>query len=251
MRRIVSGLNRRTVALVALAMVVAAVGVGFVLGYLPSSGSVTAEALSSSAENKKQDLLDGLAEGRILYWKTDETLKGRVGPGPSELPERLVTESWLTQGEAGRLGEVIGISKDVGGNTVIHGHYVNGRSTTKYVDADERIVQALSSDATVENWLDGIWDRVQSGFDKEGESQSSETVDGKQTIVFQWQRVVDEERPERGHVKKKVQMVVDDPLLAREQTFQVDESGRETLLLDFSVTEYRLLPSGSTMPAGP
>ena len=66
MRRIVSGLNRRTVALVALAMVVAAVGVGFVLGYLPSSGSVTPEALSSSAENKKQDLLDGLAEGRIL-----------------------------------------------------------------------------------------------------------------------------------------------------------------------------------------
>lgn len=251
MRSIKSGLNRRTWAVIALAMVFAIAGAGLVLSYLPSTGNVTAEELSASAENKKQDLLDGLAEGRILYWKTDEIQKGRLGPGPSDLPDRLITESWLTQGEGGRLGEVVGISKDDAGNTVIHGHYADGQSTTKYVDANERIVQAVPSDATVEDWLDGIWARAQSGFDKEGESESREIVDGKETVIFEWQRDRDEERPERGRVKKKVQMVIADPLLAREVTYQVDGSGTETLVLDFSVTEYRLLPAGSTMPAAP
>ena len=123
--------------------------------------------------------------------------------------------------------------------------------TPGYLAAGESIVQELFADATVENWLDGVWDRVQLGFDKDGESQSSETVDGKQTVVFQWQRFVDEEHPEHGYVLKKVQMAVDDPLLAKEQTYQVDESGASTLLLDFSVTEYRLLPAGSTMPPAP
>lgn len=185
MRSIKSGLNRRTWEVIALAMVFAIAGAGLVLSYLPSTGNVTAEALSAPAENKKQDLLDGLSEGRILYRKTDEIQKGRLGPGPSDLPERLITESWLTQGEGGRLGEVVGISKDDAGNTVIHGHYADGQSTTKYVDANERIVQAVPSDATVEDWLDGVWARVQSGFDQEGESESREIVDGKETIVFE------------------------------------------------------------------
>ena len=101
------------------------------------------------------------------------------------------------------------------------------------------IVQDLSSEATVENWLDGIWARVDSGFDKEGESQSTETVYGKETVVFQWQRVVDEDRLERGSVTKKVRFVSDYPLLAGEQTYQFDESGVKTLMSDFSAVKRR------------
>lgn len=251
MGSIMKRLDRRTWALITLVLMFATVGAGFALGYLSSGGNVTAEGLSASADDKKQRLLDGLKNGQILYWKTDEFQKGRPGPGPSELPERLITETWLTQGEDGRLGSVVGISRDTKGNAVIHGDYKDGQSTTRYLDSGEEIIHPTAHDATVEDWLDGVWDRVQSGFGKEDESKRRGTVNGMESVIFEWQYARNEEQPESGHVRKRVEMVIDDPLLAREATFDADESGVETLVLDFAVTEYRLLPAGSEMPDGP
>ena len=50
---------------------------------------------------------------------------------------------------------------------------------------------------------------------------------------------------------KRLEVVVEDPLLMKRSLYEVDDSGEETLVRDFVVTEYRVLPVGSTMPAGP
>ena len=185
---------------------------------------------------------------RILYWKMDEFQKDR----PLNLQDRFITEAWLAQDEEGRLGSTVGISGDLEGNVVIYWYYANGQATTVYLGSEEEdIVQAISPDVMVQDWLDGIWGRVQSGFGRDGESESRKVVDGKETVVFEWQHVRDEDRPEHGQLKRRIEMVINDPLLVRELTYEVDESGAETLVLDFAVTEYRLLPAGSEIPDAP
>lgn len=251
MRSTMSRLNKKTWALIALILVFAALGAGAGLGVLSHNGNVTAHELSASADSKKTELLNGLANGQILYWKMEEYEEDRHGSWESNVPDRLVTENWITQRMDGGLKESVSISRDVAGTAVRYGTYMDGRAVTTYVDSEEEIVINISAHGKIATWFDGMWGRVDSGYDREGESTSRVTVDGKEKAIFKWEYAKDENQPELGHKRRKIEMVVSDPLLRRYTSYKVDPSGTETLISDLAITEYRLLPVGSKMPSVP
>ena len=243
-------LGNNILAWLALTVVFAIMGAGAALGLL-SYGNVTAQELSASAADKKTELLAGLSNGQILYWKMEEYKRDRHGSWESGVPDGFVTENWMTQQDDGSLEESVSISRYDTGAVVRYGTYKGGRAVTTYVAADEEIVINVTAHGSIETWFDGLWGRVDAGFERQGESASRVTVDGEEKALFEWDYGHDEERPDLGYKKRRIEIIVDDPLLRRYMTYKVDESGAETLIGVQAITEYALLPVGSAMPTAP
>ena len=80
------------------------------LWFLPAAGTDVAGlvGLTDKAVQEKQKLLDGIAEGQILYYKGEQYVKSRpltsgtVGGFDWTLPEHIRSETWMAADENGQ-----------------------------------------------------------------------------------------------------------------------------------------------------
>ena len=245
------GLNKKALTLIVVLAVLAGVGIRFGWGYVVPDGTVTAEGLSASAADKKQGLVDGVKNGQILYYKGVDFKKGRLGL--SEVPEFMVIETWLAKADDGNVGSAVSLASDSNGELVMYTRFEDGRNVTTYVSSGEEFVLPVVHSTTIEDWIDGVWERAESGLGSAGEEKGSGTLDGKETVIFEL-RTNPSGNPGEAvayELLTRLEVVVDDPLLMKRSLYEVDDSGGETLVRDFVLTEYRVLPVGSTMPEAP
>ena len=105
----------------------------------------------------------------------------------------------------------------------------------------------------MEDWVEEIWDRIHSGIGPDGQSKSSGTLNGKASVVYELRTNpgANPGGPVPHELRRRLELVKDDPLLTRKSLYEVDEAGVETLVREHIIIEYKLLPAGSTMPSAP
>ena len=82
---------------------------------LVGNSPATAAELAASIQEDKQSLLDGIREGRPLYFKKYDFRRDRLGPG-YYYPDRVILEEWLRAGEDGSLETVVATMRSLEGD---------------------------------------------------------------------------------------------------------------------------------------
>lgn len=244
-------LNKNILLLVVALAVVVGVGGRIGWGYLSLGNTVTAESLSASASDKKQTLIDGLRNGQVLYYEAADFKKGRLGL--SEVPDHVIVEAWLAQGENGNASSAVSLTSNAAGEFLIHTYFEDGQIISRYLASGEELIVPLIHRKTMEDWVHEVWDRTQSGFGSHSKKRGAGTLNGKESVIFELRSnpKANPGGPVPYGLLKRLELVKDDPLLAKKSLYEVDESGVETLVRDFTIIEYRLLPPGSAMPPAP
>ena len=85
--------SARTSGVVALILLTGVAIWGGTFHFLENGTNTAGESLSP-ADRNEQVLLDGLADGRILYFKIEDYRMDRIIPGASDPPHRVIIENW-------------------------------------------------------------------------------------------------------------------------------------------------------------
>ena len=105
---------------------------GGTLHFLENGTTIVGESLSP-ADRNKQVLLDGLADGCILYFKIEDYRINRIIPGTSDPPHRVTIENWLRP-DTGDLGELsLATVRDQDGGLLQYTQATDERYTTTFV----------------------------------------------------------------------------------------------------------------------
>ena len=90
-------------------------GVGVWIGVeqLIGNNPATTPEIAASAEQNKQALLEGIREGRPLYFKT---VKYKREPARDGDPNTLVYEDWMVADQNGQRTDIVGTLRDTEGN---------------------------------------------------------------------------------------------------------------------------------------
>ena len=244
-------LNKKALALIIALAVVMGVGARVGWGYLDTGGTVTAANLSTDAADKNQALVDGVKNGQILYYKATDFKKGRLGL--SKMPEYVVVENWISKGDDGNMGSAVSVTRSTVGEALVYSYLENGQIISRDLKSGEELIAPIFHRKTMEDWVDEIWDRTEYGIGSDGQSKSSGTLNGKASVVY-------ELRTNPGgnpggtvpyELRKRLELVKDDPMLARKSVYEVDAEGTEALVREYTIIEFQLLPAGSTMPSAP
>ena len=115
-------LNR--VMMAALVAVLLGVGIRLAIAYWGRTSPPTA------AQQDKQALVDGLAQGQILYIRSEDYSKVRLGPlGQRDYPQRVIDETWVVIGSDGVTETNVGTMRDVDGDLIGHSELKDGVNT--------------------------------------------------------------------------------------------------------------------------
>ena len=85
--------SARTSGVVALILLTGVAIWGSTFHFLENGTNIAGESLSP-ADRNEQVLLDGLADGRILYFRIEDYRINRIIPGTSDPPHRVIIENW-------------------------------------------------------------------------------------------------------------------------------------------------------------
>ena len=216
---------------------------GGTLHFLENGTNIAGEALSPVDRNE-QVLLDGLADGRILYFKIEDYRMDRIIPGTSDPPHRVIIENWL-QPDTGEEGELtLATMRDQNGGLLQYTQATDGKYTTTVVSSGETMEMNIQWGSPAE-WIGWIWNVPRHlTSDPDLEFKGIGELNGRATLIYEGWSDSRKTRRERESVE-------DAPLLWRRSTYQTDSEGRETLTDDETVVEYRLLPPGSSIPQLP
>ena len=214
---------------------------GGTLHFLENGTNIVGESLSP-ADRNKQVLLDGLAEGRILYFKIDDYRINRIIPGTTDPPHRVIIENWL-QPHTGEQGELtLATVRDQDGVLLQYTQATDGKYTTTVVSSGETMEMNIRWSSPAE-WIDWIWNSPRNlAAHRDFELKGIGELNGRATLIYE---TSSDSRKERW------EFVEDAPLLWRISTYQIDSEGLETLTEEETVVDYRLLPPGSSIPQLP
>ena len=209
-------------------------GVGVWIGVkqlIGNSPAATPE-IGASAEQNKQALLDGIREGRPLYFKT---LIYKREPARDGDPNTLVYEDWMVADQNGLRTDIVGTLRDTEGNLLGYTE-LHDDGTVTYTDLVAGMVFDQHSEflSDIEGSLSPFWDGLLALQDSGWEFKGRGTLNGRTSLIF--------EREYDDGVMSKIEVVENAPLLRSESRYE------DGVLVSQSTVEYKFLPLGSALP---
>ncbi|MCY4417668.1 MAG: hypothetical protein OXE87_15365 [Chloroflexi bacterium] len=181
------------------------------------SAITVADLITRDPEEHQRILRDGIADGRLLWVKTEQNQSEPSG----NLPGRFETEMWL------------GATAD--------GTITTAVSTLHYPDGPETMdMTATYAHITLTAWLDQAWNLTAFAERAGAVYRGPGRLHGWDSLIYEWDHDTEIQR---------LEIVADAPLIARESSYQVTQQGVLELRTSNSVIEYRLLPPGAEPPA--
>lgn len=216
--------------------------------YFGRTDQITATEISTLAQQNKQSVVDGVANGQLLYVKFEEYRRNR--PGPIEYPDTVITETWLGQGENGSIDPYVSTVRTLDGVLLQHGRVQDGVSVITDVATGRTFTMNTGNGQTLSSWLDEVWDRPQLIQDSDAEFIGQGSLNQRQSQVYE-KSFTFEGGPDAGMqmaMIKRIELIEDAPLLLKQSLYDVDSQGTKSLVEESNLVEYKLLPSGSTVP---
>ena len=235
--------SARTSGVVALILLTSVAIWGGTLHFLENGTNIVGESLSP-ADRNEQVLLDGLADGRILYFKIEDYRMDRIIPGTSDPPHRVIIENWW-QPDTGEQSELNVVTvRDQDGGLLRNTQGIDGKYTTTYVSSGETMEMNIQWGTPAE-WIDWIWNLPRHlASNPDLELKGIGELNGRATVIYEgWS--------DSRKTRREREFVEDAPLLLRRSIYRIDSEGVETLTQEETVVEYRLLPPGSSIPQLP
>ena len=202
---------RVTGAAALLPVLLAAVAAG--IGCNGEQPSTLAELTTLGKAEHKRVLLEGIAEGRLLYSKVEQY---QQEPG-GDLPQRFVSEIWQGVGPDGKVDRYVSrLWLEDGPETLDMGAGMGHHALTA--------------------WLEQVWNLPQflegAGFELKGRG----TLRGMESLIYESQS---DARLER------IEIAANAPLIASHSTYEIDANGDPVLVSQNAILDYALLPPGS------
>ena len=231
----------RVAGAVALILLLVLATWGGVLHFSWNATNTTGDIVSP-AERNKQELLDGLAEGRILYYKTESYKTDRIIPGIADPPEQLVVETWLQQGPGERDELSVATMRDMDGRLLQYLRVSEGKQTMTFPSTGETMEMSFDWYSPTE-WVEETWIFPRYlGTNPGTELIGAGELNGRTSLIY--------EARSRSR-RTRIELVEDAPLLRRDSIYRIGIDGGETLTEDETIVEYRLLPTDSRVPSPP
>ena len=188
--------------------------------------------IGASAEQNKQALLDGIRQGRPLYFKT---LIYKREPARDGDPNTLVYEDWMVADQNGLRTDIVGTLRDTEGNLLGYTE-LHDDGTVTYTDLVDGMVFELPSEflSDIEGSLSPFWDHMLSLQESGWEFKGRGTLNGRTSLIF--------EREYDDGVTSRIEVVENAPLLRSESRYE------DGVLVSQSTVEYKFLPLGSALP---
>ena len=173
-------------------------------------------AAMGEAEHKKT-LLEGIAAGRLLYFKNEQYQLRPQG----RIPQRMLVETWQGLGPDGKMDRSVSVMwLEDGPETVNLGGGLGHQPMVEFLD------QAWNLPTYLEV----------AGFELKGRG----TLHGMESVIHV---------SESGSHLERVEMAVDAPLIAQHSSYDIDSNGEHILVSQNTTLDYALLPAGSEPPA--
>ena len=135
------------------------VGVWIGLSQLGGNSPAATPEITASAEQNKQALLEGIREGRPLYFKTERYKKDPVvfGEGGSH-PQTTIVEEWMVADEQGQRVAMVSTLRDLEGNLLGYTE-LHDDGTVTYTDIVDGMVLPLRPEflSDIEGTLSPFW----------------------------------------------------------------------------------------------
>ena len=256
-------MNVRIVAIGTSILIVSVVALAIAV-VMFRSDPASAAVIAQRAELEKRAILSAMTQGQILYFKSEEYKKVDSSI-PAHLPwvhpERVIIEIWMSEDTNGVPTLYSGTTRTTDGTLLAHSELRGNQDVSTWVATGDQYIRP--NDYTpnqLSGWVKGMW-ALQSSLLAEGVSRSgSGTLAGQASAIFE--REVEtsanftpaemrEMHISPGQLPAPVthiirqEFVEEKPLLLRSTMWERDGSGTKTLLSDYRVLEYQLLPAGT------
>ena len=225
------------------------VGVWLAIAYWGGTSPPTAAQQRAAAQQDKQALVDGLAQGQILYIRSEDYSRIRLGPlGQRDYPQRVIDETWVVVGSDGATETSISTMRDLDGELIGYSVLKDGVNTFSDLISGVYFDMPMGIGLGYAEWVKGRWDitSITNRMEAKGFNFVRQGELGNQvSLIFERSRPA--EQGDEASVSR-LEFVEYRPFLRRSARYEVDEQGQETLLREHAFLEYRVLPEGSTFP---
>ncbi len=180
------------------------------------SAITVADLISLDAEEHQTILRDGIADGRLLWFKTEQYQSEPSG----NLPGHFETEMWLGADPDGTITTAV--------------------STLHFPDGPETMDMTTTyGHQKLTAWLSQAWETADFAERAGAEFKGRGNLHGWESLIYEWSTDTEVQR---------LEIVESAPLIARESTYDIDQHGELTLTKSNTVLEYQLLPPGAEAP---
>ncbi len=222
------------------------------VSYWTGSDPATAAELVASIQADKQSLLDGIREGRPLYFKYDDFRKGRLGPG-YYYPDRVILEEWLRAGEDGSTETVVATMRSLEGELLGYTLLSDGSLVYTDVGTGWSVDMIGNLWGSLESTVNTYWDGLLTLQGPDIEFKGRGSLHQRESLIYERSRT-SQGGPDEGaqqSMVSRMELVEEAPLLYKYSLYEIDDQGARTLVEEQTVVEYRLLPEGSVIPTVP
>ena len=232
----------------------------------PGADPVGLIGLTDKALEEKQRLLDGIAEGQVIYLRKEQYTRSRpqnVSPEPDSvwtLPQHILVESWIAADENGQIATYSTTGRSIEGELLIYSTIENGRTVFRNLATGKQESIPASREIKLESWLEGMWSSRRRLLGRGFEFVGTGWLNGMRTAILEeeLERTTSSNRPadqrERMQIPsyqwyttrttaQRLEFPLDKPILFRMTQWEMDEAGKRTLTHDFRTLEYKLLPA--------
>ncbi len=197
-----------------------------------------------TSEEELQRLVDGITAGQVLYLRRADYRRSdptKIPPdSPLFMPESMRSESWYAQDADGEIILYTSISRDSDGRLVQMTRLEDGKVATYYLSTGAQFWHPRGPviGDSVTDYVKFVWPWPIGEYDTQVEAEGWQGQDAvaweQRRITFTGPQYVD-----------RYEYVLDRPILHRFATYEEDEEGKRTLIDDYRIVEYRLLPVAS------
>lgn len=241
-----TGIRRTGLALVLISLLVGLVWLSIVQR---SSDRVAATGLLQAAQQEKNTLLAGIAEGQILHILIETYQKNRL-PGPAALdgawgyPDRTQGEIWLSADENGNISTYVTATRDLEGILLQRSLKTDGRRESTDIATGRIMSFDTGRNTHIASWINGMWDHPQQLREKGWTLKGQRQLNGRQSIVHEMSFTIpaDENQEERNMVRE-IEFAETTPLIWRSTLWKINGQGERTLAEENKVLDIQLLPA--------
>ena len=224
------------------------IGISQLVGNSPA----TVAQLAASIQEDKQSLLDGIREGRPLYFKKYDFRRDRLGPG-YYYPDRVILEEWLRAGEDGSIETVVATMRSLEGELL--GYTLLSDGSLVYTDVGTGWAVDMVGNlwGSLESTVNTYWDGLLTLQGPDVEFKGRGSLHQRESLIYERSRT-SQGGPDEGaqqSLVSRIELVEEAPLLNKYSLYEIDDQGARTLVAENTVVEYRLLPEGSVIPTVP